>query len=227
MPRPLVAGLLASAILAAAPAAPAAPAGIIFDFNDLGADALDGGLSLNLTAGGITATVTANQGALAAGRRDTFGVDISGGTGDTFLHAASAPGSPGGSRTGEADAISLAFDQDVIFDAISLNAFTSTSTSGSEGPDTAFLQIGSAAPITLTAVPGSLGEFSAMFADSNFVAAGESVVLTAGSSGSFSFDSFTVSSVAAVPEPGAWALVGIAVAAGGLRLRRRQATAPA
>ena len=177
-----------------------ADAGVIpFELrNNPAVEAADEVASFKLSVSGIEATLSANIGVLNQSS-DGFGVNAPG-SGDPTSRLDGVNGT---------ESISVMFDQDVFFESLTLAVY-------SPG-ETASLTIGSASPIQLDPVPADPDLY--LFSANNFVAAGQSVVLTHGSGNGFSFDAFSVSSP--VPEPSSALIFLGAVGLAATKRRRR------
>ncbi len=143
-------------------------------FDLLGAQgaAVEGALSNSATVGGITATLTANSGALNQ-TTNRFGVNAAG-SGDD---ADTLDGGEG------ADSITLTFSVDIFLEQIQLSVLSA----GEAG----LITIAGGTPISLLDTGAGMDEFD--FNSNNLVLTTESVVLSWVSGNGFSFDDFTVS----------------------------------
>ena len=193
----------------------AAEADLVFDLRSAEVAAFNGQSSFSLTSGGVTATLTANQGTFLQSSRD-FGIDSPDDGTNLNRDASSQFDRPGGSGATN-ESVTITFDQDVTFESLALSLFTERRQGQAE------ITIGDNGTLQLSPDAGSgagdvfVREFDAM----NDVMAGEAVTLAFVSGGGFSFDSFAVSP-AAVPEPASAALLGLAAAGFGLRRRSRR-----
>ena len=193
----------------------AAEAGLIFDLRDPAVGAFNGQSSFSLTSGGVTATLTANQGTFLQSSRD-FGIDSPDDGTSLNRDASSQFDRPGGAGATN-ESVMITFDQAVTFESLTLSFFTENRGGQAE------ITIGDNGTLQLSPDAGSgagdlfVREFDAM----NDVLAGEAVTLSYTGGGGFSFDSFAVSP-AAVPEPASAALLGLAAAGFGLRRRSRR-----
>ena len=163
---------------------------ILFDLRQLPADL--GGLdpvpdnvnSGSMTRGGVSATLTANNGVLNQ-TTTNYGINaIPSGDNSAQIDGAS----------GIAESVSITFSQDILFTGLGLSDFGSS--------DIASLTVGGSAPILLIA-----GVFS--FPSSNFVSTGSSVILGWVAGNGIRFDKFiidtdvpTTGPPASVPESG-------------------------
>ena len=193
----------------------AAEADLVFDLRSAEVAAFNGQSSFSLTSGGVTATLTANQGTFLQFSRG-FGIDSPGPVSGPDADASSQFDRPGGAGATN-ESVTITFDQDVTFEGLTLSLFTEARGGQAE------ITIGDNDTLQLSPDAGSgagdvfVREFDAM----NDVMAGEAVTLSYTGGGGFSFDSFAVSP-AAVPEPASAALLGLAAAGFGLRRRSRR-----
>lgn len=166
---------------------------------------IDESATMDITVGGLTATLTANGGELNR-TLGGFGINASGG-GDKTDQIDNG--------SGVTELVTIMFDQLVTFDQLVLSSFATS--------EEAKLKIAGVSTILLATNPAKdIYDFST----DNIVSIGQSVSLAfnAGKGNGFSFDEFTVTPAesTATPEPATIILLGIGLAGlGGCFLRER------
>ncbi|MCC9603697.1 PEP-CTERM sorting domain-containing protein [Stieleria sp. JC731] len=170
---------------------------ILFDLRAPSIEALDEAPSLTLTHSGLTAIVSANLGDLNL-TSSGFGIN----------HPLSGDDTDRIDDLNGTEAVSVIFNKDVWLNSITLSALSSG--------ENALLEVASFAPLTLTDTGAGTDVF--FFSTNNFIAAGETLVLSHEDGNGFSFDSFSVS---VVPEPTSLICVFGGLLVGTIRRRKR------
>jgi len=147
-----------------------------FDFRDILIEGLDESVSFPLTAGGITVTLTANDGEL---NRTTSGFGV---------NASIAGDDTDGMEAGET--IGFIFDTDILFTGFTVSAFG--------GIDSGIFSI--------PGQPNTLFSSTGFIDAGNFLITAGDIVTIFGDAGSYSLDSMTIDTVSAVPLPAAFYL---------------------
>ncbi len=165
---------------------------ITFNLRGPEIEAIDESATIDITNGGLTATLTANDGELNR-TSSAFGINASGGSDASSLI-------DNGNGAGITEFVSIEFDQLVTFDQLLLSSFTTS--------ETANLTIADNSLITMDGTGPSTDIYN--FSEDNTVSIGQSVMLAFNTGNGFSFDEFTVTLAepTAVPEPTTIILLG-------------------
>jgi hypothetical protein len=179
-------------------------ASTLSNLRDGGIELIDEVPSFSLTQDGITATLTANVGVLNR-TASAFGINIESTSCGFQEDSSQIDDGCSVELNLEDEAVSVAFDQDVILESLKVSAFGSS--------DLGVVEFDSMSDIAITSTGlHDLGDI--------YLSAGETFTVGFVAGNGFSFDNFTVSSVPTIPEPSAAMIFLVGLVVTTHRLRR-------